>query len=85
LRKHRFNKKINLLFLFAGTLAMMVVMTKSGASLKTSAIPKRIFDPEFACNAAKESSVTKWMLALAAVLYILTAGPIFYQKKSKTF
>ena len=50
-------KKYRLLFLFAGTLVMMVVMAKTGASLKTPDTPKGILDLEFAYNAAKASAV----------------------------
>jgi hypothetical protein len=51
------NKKSGLLFLLAGTVVMMVVMAKTGATLKTDATPKGILDLEFAYNAAKTTNV----------------------------
>jgi hypothetical protein len=50
-------KKYRLLFLFAGTLVMIVVMVKTGAPLKTPATPKGILDLEFAYNASKAYTV----------------------------
>lgn len=50
-------KKYRLLFLLAGTLVMVVVMAKTGATLKTPATPKGILDLEFAYNASKASTV----------------------------
>ena len=51
------NKKTGLFFLLAGTLVMMVVMAKTGATLKTAATPKGILDLEFAYNATKTADV----------------------------
>ena len=50
-------KKYSLLLIFIGTLVMIVVMTKTGASLKTSTTPKGILDLEFAYNTAKTTTV----------------------------
>lgn len=58
LRKTHLNKNTRLIFLLAGTLVMIVVMTINGATLKTPATPKGILDLEFAYNASKASSVT---------------------------
>lgn len=44
--------------LFAGTVIMMVVMAKTGASLKTPATPKGIIDLEFAYSTTKANIVT---------------------------
>lgn len=57
LRMLHINKKLRLLFLFAGTLVMIMVMAKTGAPLKTPAAPKGILDLEFAYNATKASKV----------------------------
>jgi hypothetical protein len=57
LRKRPFNLKFRLPFLFAGVLVMIVVMVKTGATLKTPGTPKGILDLEFAYNAAKASVV----------------------------
>jgi hypothetical protein len=46
-------KKYLLPFFFIGTMAMMVVMAKTGATLKTDAAPMGILDLEFAYNNAK--------------------------------
>jgi hypothetical protein len=51
-------KKYSLLFLLLGTLVMIVVMTKTGATLKTPATPKGILDLEFAYNTSKADIVT---------------------------
>jgi len=50
-------QKLLLPFFFTGTIAMMVVMAKTGASLKTAATPLGILDLEFAYNTAKASAV----------------------------
>jgi hypothetical protein len=50
-------KKYRLLLLFAGTAIMIVVMTKTGAALKTPATPKGILDLEFAYNKIKTENV----------------------------
>jgi len=50
-------KKYFLLLLLAGTVVMIVVMTKTGASLKTVATPKGILDLEFAYDSAKAATV----------------------------
>ncbi|GAB2825600.1 hypothetical protein [Ferruginibacter profundus] len=56
-------KKYSLLFLLAGTLIMVVVMAKTGATLKTPDTPKGILDLEFAYNAALANDVkTAWIL-----------------------
>jgi len=51
-------KKYWLLFLLIGTAVMIVVMTKTGAPLKTPATPKGILDLEFAYNTTKTTIVT---------------------------
>lgn len=51
-------KKYLLLFLLIGNLVMIVVMTKTGASLKTPATPKGILDLEFAYDTSKAAIVT---------------------------
>jgi hypothetical protein len=50
-------KKLLLPFFFLGTLAMMVVMLKTGATLTTDATPLGIMDLEFAYNTTKTSAV----------------------------
>jgi len=51
------NKNTSLLFLFAGTMIMMVVMVKTGAPLKTALTPNGILDLEFAVNASETALV----------------------------
>ena len=53
----QFIKKYRLLFLFAGTLIMMVLMAKSGTTLKTPSTSKGIIDLEFAYNESKAAFV----------------------------
>ncbi|MGG9960665.1 hypothetical protein [Ferruginibacter sp. SUN106] len=56
-------KKYSLLFLLVGTLVMIVVMTKTGATLKTPDTPKGILDLEFAYNTTLANDVkTAWVL-----------------------
>ena len=50
-------KKLLIPVLFIGTLAMIFVMTITGASLKTPATPKGILDLEFAYSKAKADTV----------------------------
>ena len=50
-------KKWLLPIFFIGTIAMMVVMAKTGATLKMPATPHGIIDLEFAYNTAKVSTV----------------------------
>jgi hypothetical protein len=50
-------KKLLLPLFFIGTIAMMAVMAKTGAPLKTPATPLGILDLEFAYNTAKISTV----------------------------
>ena len=50
-------KKINWLFLIAGTFIMMYIMASTGRSLKTPATPLGILDLEFAYNNAKAHDV----------------------------
>jgi hypothetical protein len=50
-------KKILLPFFFIGTLAMIVVMAKTGATLKTPATPMGIIDLEFAYNTTKTAAI----------------------------
>jgi hypothetical protein len=52
-----FSKKYRLLLLFAGVLAMMVVMAISGATLNTPKTPYGILNLEFAYNSAKATYV----------------------------
>lgn len=52
-------KKLLLPFFLIGSIAMMVVMAKTGASLKTTATPLGILDLEFAYTTAKTASVLK--------------------------
>ncbi len=51
-------KKYALLFLMIGTIIMIVVMAKTGATLKTPTTPKGILDLEFAYNTTKTTIVT---------------------------
>jgi len=51
-------KKYLLLILLIGTGVMIVVMTKTGATLKTPATPRGILDLEFASNSSKVAIVT---------------------------
>ena len=50
-------KKLLLPFFLLGTVAMMFVMAKTGASLKTTATPHGILDLEFAYNTAKTAGI----------------------------
>ena len=50
-------KKLLLPFFFLGSIAMMVVMLKTSASLKTDATPMGIIDLEFAYNTTKTSAI----------------------------
>jgi hypothetical protein len=52
-------KKYVLLILLAGTAVMIVVMTKTGATLKTTVTPKGILDLEFANTISKAMIVTR--------------------------
>lgn len=52
-------KKLLLPFFFVGTIAMMVVMAKTGAPLKTDATPLGILDLEFAYNTTKTEVILK--------------------------
>lgn len=51
-------KKYSLLILLVGTAVMILVMTKTGATLKTPATPKGILDLEFANTTSKAMAVT---------------------------
>jgi len=53
----RFNKNFTLLCLLPCTLLMMVLMAKTGATLKTQVTPKGIIDLEFAYSGAKASAI----------------------------
>jgi len=50
-------RKFFFLFITIGTLLMILVMYKTGASLKTNDTPNGILDLEFASNAAKATAV----------------------------
>jgi hypothetical protein len=50
-------KKLLLPFLFVGTMCMIFVMGKTGATLKTIETPKGILDLEFAYNKTKVTSI----------------------------
>ena len=50
-------KKLLLPFFFIGTIAMMFVMVKTGAPLKTAATPLGILDLEFAYNSTQVTSI----------------------------
>ncbi|MEO6540172.1 MAG: hypothetical protein ABIN74_04235 [Ferruginibacter sp.] len=50
-------KKLLLPFFFIGSMAMIVVMAKTGATLKTPAAPMGILDLEFAYNSAKTTPI----------------------------
>ena len=50
-------KKLLLPFFFLGTVAMMLVMAKTGAILKTAEAPMGILNLEFAYNAAKTTPI----------------------------
>ena len=59
--KINLSDKMCLLLLVAGTLIMMIVMAKTGATLKTPATPKGILDLEFAYSQTKVATVmTAW-------------------------
>jgi hypothetical protein len=51
-------KKYLLLLLLIGTIIMIVIMIKTGATLKTAVTPKGILDLEFAYNSTKTTTVT---------------------------
>ena len=51
-------KRYALLLLLTGTAIMIVVMTKTGATLKTAATPKGIIDLEFANTVNKAMAIT---------------------------
>jgi len=53
----RFNKNFTLLCLLPCTLLMVVLMAKTGATLKTPATPKGIINLEFAYTGAKASAI----------------------------
>ena len=54
-------KKLLLPFFLIGTIAMVMVMNKTGASLKTESTPMGILDLEFAYTATKTSNIiTTW-------------------------
>jgi hypothetical protein len=56
-------KKLLLPFLFVGTMFMIFVMGKTGASLKVAHTPKGILDLEFAYNKTKTTSIINaWSL-----------------------
>ncbi len=50
-------KKLLLPFFFLGTIAMMIVMAKTGATLKTATTPMGILDLEFAYNTTKTTAI----------------------------
>ena len=50
-------KKLLLPFFFIGTIAMMVVMAKTGATLKTATTPLGILNLEFAYNTAQTTEI----------------------------
>lgn len=50
-------KKLLLLFFLAGTLIMMLVMARTGSTLKTPATPMGILDLEFAYNLSKTQTI----------------------------
>ncbi len=52
-------RKYFFLVISAGTLVMLIVMAKSGATLRTMATPKGILDLEFAYNGDKAAAVMK--------------------------
>jgi len=59
-------KKLLLPFFLTGTLAMMVVMAKTGATLKTAATPLGILNLEFAYNNSKATAVVNaWSAGVA--------------------
>ena len=59
--KINLSDKMCLPLLVAGTFIMMIVMAKTGATLKTPATPKGILDLEFAYNQTKITTVmTAW-------------------------
>jgi hypothetical protein len=55
-------KKLQLPILVIGTIIMIVVMTITGATLKTPTTPKGILDLEFAYNTTKVNTVTNTWL-----------------------
>ncbi|MEO6721097.1 MAG: hypothetical protein ABIN67_12030 [Ferruginibacter sp.] len=66
-------KKFKILFLLAGTLVMVVVMSWQGASLKTSLTPLGILNLEFACNATKANAVVDVWASMSSVDNIAAA------------
>jgi hypothetical protein len=68
-------KKYLLLLLLTGSIVMIIVMAKTGASLKTVATPKGILDLEFAYNSTKATAViTAWQPATGDHNNIKTAN-----------
>jgi hypothetical protein len=71
------NKKRGILILLAGTIIMMVVMAKTGASLNTAATPLGILDLEFAYNNAKTAAVLNaWSLQPGNTIDNISAAKI---------
>lgn len=66
-------KKYFLLFFLIGSLAMTVVMTKTGEPLKTPATPHGILDLEFAYNTAKTNTVINTWASINSVDTIAAA------------
>lgn len=52
-----FMKKVRLPFFFIGTIVMLIVMAKTGASLKTATTPLGILNLEFAYNTAQTNNI----------------------------
>jgi hypothetical protein len=68
-------KKYALFFFFIGTIAMMVVMTKTGAILKTPEAPMGILNLEFAYNTAKTAPIINSWASISST-DIITAAKI---------
>lgn len=65
-------KKINLLFLFTGTLVMLFVMAYTGKPLKTAATPIGILHLEFAFNKTQARAVLNaWDTTSTGGIYLL--------------
>ncbi|MBL0146890.1 MAG: hypothetical protein IPP48_15395 [Chitinophagaceae bacterium] len=60
-------KKLTIPVLFIGTLVMITVMAKTGASLKTSTTPKGILNLEFAYDTVKTNTILNAWAATPAV------------------
>ena len=66
-------KKYQFLFLLVGTVVMMFVMSRTGATLKTPLTPLGIVNLEFANSAAKASEIINVWASMSSVDHIRAA------------